>query len=52
MYDYFNGYFSSKYIKKGEKKVRARFKGTSNDEKTEKNTILGIVNVIFLFTET
>ena len=35
-------------IKKGEKKVRARFKGTSNDEKTEKNTIETLTNLMMI----
>ena len=38
-------------IKKGEKKVRERFKGTKNEEKSEKNTIESLTNLMSVLSE-
>ena len=38
-------------IKKGEKKVRERFKGTKNKEKSEKNTIESLTNLMSVLSE-
>lgn len=38
-------------IKKGEKKVRERFKGAKNEEKSEKNTIESLTNLMSVLSE-